>query len=74
MSNYKGVFIMDFGTVSSALNVVNSYNSTQSVAYAASVMMLDKTMEANESMNIQMVRMMEQSVNPHIGGNIDIFA
>ena len=73
MSNYKGVFTMDFGTVSSTLNVVNSYNSTQSVAYAASVMMLDKTMEANESMNIQMVRMMEQSVNPHIGGNIDVF-
>ena len=65
---------MDFGTVSSALSVVNSYNSTQSVAYAASVMMLDKTMEASESMNVQMVRMMEQSVNPHIGGNIDIFA
>ena len=64
---------MDFGTVSSALNVVNSYNSTQSVAYAASVMMLDKTMEASESMNIQMVQMMEQSVNPHIGGNIDVF-
>ena len=60
--------------MSSALSVVNSYNSTQSVAYAASVMMLDKTMEASESMNVQMVRMMEQSVNPHIGGNIDIFA
>ena len=63
---------MEIGAVSSALSAVNSYDSTQSVAYAASVMMLDQAMEMNEAMNTQMVRMMEQSVNPHLSGTIDI--
>ncbi len=63
---------MEIGAVSSALSAVSSYDSTQNVAYVASVMMLDQTMEMSEAMNTQMVRMMEQSVNPHLSGNIDI--
>ena len=63
---------MEIGTVSSALSAVNSYDSTQNVAYMASVMMLDQAMELNEAMNTQMLKMMEQSVNPHLSGNIDI--
>lgn len=64
---------MEISAVSSALNAVHSYDSTQSVAYAASVMMLDKTMDMNESMNTQMVQMLEQSVTPHLGGNINLY-
>ena len=65
---------MDIAAVSSALSAVRSYGaySTGSIAQVASVKMLDKTMEMSEAMNAQLVNMMEQSVTPHIGGNIDL--
>ncbi len=65
---------MDIAAVSSALNVVQSYGptATGSLAQAVSVKMLDNAMEVNESMNAQLISMMEQSVNPNLGANIDI--
>ena len=65
---------MDIAAVSSALSAVQSYGAypTGSLAQAVSIKMLDNTMELNESMNAQLVSMMEQSVNPNLGGNIDI--
>ena len=66
---------MEISIVSSALSAVNSYGpsaSIGSVAEAVSIKMLDQTMEMSEAMNSQLVSMMEQSVNPHIGGNIDM--
>ena len=30
--------------------------------------------EMNEELNASMIRMMEQSVTPHLGGNIDVYA
>ncbi len=65
---------MDIAAVSSALNVVQSYGptATGSLAQAVSVKMLDNAMEVNESMNAQLISMMEQSVNPNLGKNIDI--
>lgn len=65
---------MDIGTVSSALSAVNSYgtSSTESVAQAASIKILDQTMEMSEAMNSQLIQIMEQSVTPHLGGNIDM--
>jgi len=65
---------MDIAAVSSALSVVQSYGpyATGSVAQAVSVEMLDQTMEMNEAMNSQLISLMEQSVNPNLGGNIDI--
>ena len=65
---------MDIASVSSALSAVQSYGpyATGSVAQAVSVEMLDQAMEMNEAMNSQMISMMEQSVNPNLGGNIDI--
>ena len=65
---------MDIAAVSSALSAVQSYGafSTGSLSQAVSVKMLDNVMELNETMNSQMVSMMEQSVNPNVGGNIDI--
>ena len=65
---------MDIAAVSSALNVVQSYGptSTGSLAQVASIKMLDNAMEINESMNAQLISMMEQSVNPNLGANIDI--
>ena len=65
---------MDIAAVSSALSAVQSYGvySMNSVPQAASIKMLDKTMEMSEAMNAQLISMMEQSVNPNLGGNIDI--
>ena len=36
------------------------------------IKMLDKTMEMADTMNQSMVKMMENSVAPHLGGNIDL--
>lgn len=65
---------MDIAAVSSALSAVGSYgiSSIGSVPQAVSVEMLDNAMETNEAMSSQMIKMMEQSVTPNLGGNIDI--
>lgn len=65
---------MEIGAVSSALSAVNSYapSSIGSVAQTISVEMLDQAMEMNEAMNSQLISLMENSVTPHIGGNIDL--
>ena len=70
----KGGILMDIAALTSALSAVQSYGSvsTGSLAQAVSIKMLDNTMELNESMNAQLISMMEQSVNPNLGGNIDI--
>lgn len=65
---------MDIAAVSSALSAVQSFGaySTGSLAQAVSIKMLDNTMEMNEAMNSQLINMMEQSVNPNVGSNIDL--
>lgn len=61
---------MDIAGVSMALNQINAQS-------AFGVEMLSKSLDLNESMGNGMVDMiqkstMEQSVNPHIGGNFDM--
>ena len=56
---------MDIANVSSALSAVSSYNigtstSPVSLPEEVSVAMLDMTMELNEQLNTQMMKMMEQ--------------
>lgn len=65
---------MDIAAVSSALSAVSSYGieAMGSVSQMVSVEMLDNAMEANETMSSQMIKMMEQSVMPNLGANIDI--
>jgi len=68
---------MDIANVSSALNTVSSYNIGSSTGVttlpeAVSVAVLDMTMELNAQLNAQMMQIIEQSVTPHLGGNIDI--
>lgn len=65
---------MEIAAVSSALSAVQSYGPTSigSVAQTVSVKMLDQAMEMNEAMNSQLISLMEQSVNPNLGANIDI--
>lgn len=65
---------MEVGAVSSAFSAVSSYgiSSIGSVPQTVSVEMLDNAMEASEAMSSEMIKMMEQSVMPNLGGNIDI--
>ncbi len=70
---------MDFANVSSALSTLNAYDASSSVspaslAYAVGTAVLDKQLEMNEAVNASMIRMMEQSVTPHLGGSIDLYA
>ena len=65
---------MDITAVSSALSALSAYGpyTTGSLGQAVSIEMLDQTMKMNEAMNAQLIQMMEQSVTPHLGGNVDI--
>lgn len=47
-------------------------NATLNVMSKVSVAMLSKTMDLQKNMGDNIVKMMEQSVNPSLGGNIDI--
>ena len=69
----KGICTMDITGVGFALNMVSSYSSSSSIMSQVSVAMLDKSMELNTQLNTEMIQALEQSVTPHLGGNIDIF-
>ncbi len=47
-------------------------NASVSVMSNVSVAMLDKTLDLQKTMGDNITKMMEQSVNPSLGGNIDI--
>ena len=56
---------MDIASLSTALSMTQVRND-----FGAS--MLGKQLDTMENMGDSMIKLMEQSVNPHIGGNIDI--
>ncbi|EOS21529.1 hypothetical protein C806_04177 [Lachnospiraceae bacterium 3-1] len=56
---------MDIASLSTALSMT-------SVANDFGAIMLSKQLDTMETMGDSMLKLMEQSVNPHIGGNIDI--
>ena len=62
---------MNIGNVSSALSAINA-SKPSSLMESVGVKMLDKSLDASVSMNDSMIRMMENSVTPYIGGNIDV--
>ena len=69
---------MDLANVSSALSTLSTYDSMSSVsqgslAYAVGTAVLGKQLEMNEALNTSMIQMMEQSVTPHLGSNIDTY-
>ena len=69
---------MDFANVSAALSTLNSYDvsssvSSGSLAYAIGTEILSQSLELNEALSASMVRMMERSVTPALGGNIDAY-
>ncbi|WP_352404920.1 YjfB family protein [Sporanaerobacter acetigenes] len=46
--------------------------SQMKVAQEASVSILKMAMDTAKGQSLDLAKMLEQSVNPHIGGNIDI--
>lgn len=62
---------MDIANVSSALSAVRS-SAPASMSSAVGLKMLGKALDMNESMSAGLTKMMEMSVNPYIGANIDV--
>lgn len=56
---------MDIAALSTGMNILD-------VNTDAGVLMLSKNLDLIETMGDGMVKMMEQSVAPHLGANIDI--
>ena len=56
---------MDIAPLSTALSMTQVRNDFGAI-------MLGKQLDTMENMGDSMIKLMEQSVNPHIGGNIDI--
>lgn len=56
---------MDIASLSTALSMTKLNNDI-------GILMLGKQLDAAETMGDSMVKLMEQSVTPHLGGNIDI--
>lgn len=56
---------MDIGQISLANSQANTMTSVE-------IAVLSMSMDTIETLGDEMVKMMEQSVNPHIGGNIDV--
>ncbi len=52
-----------------AYSVMNAQTQTMQ---AIGTGILAKTLDTAEAAGAQLVQMMEQSVNPHLGGNIDV--
>lgn len=63
---------MDIMNVNSALSAVQLSASSNKITGAVSMKMLDNTLEMNEAMNDSMIKMMENSVTPYLGGNFDM--
>ena len=62
---------MDISSISSALLSVNS-SDPGSLANAVSIKMLDNAISSNESLGVGLAKMMENSVYPNLGSNIDV--
>ncbi|MCI8681412.1 MAG: putative motility protein [Lachnospiraceae bacterium] len=56
---------MDIASLSTALSMTQVNNDVGTI-------MLSKQLDTMENMGDSMIKLMEQSVNPHVGGNIDI--
>lgn len=64
---------MEMTGINTALSAVMATESPASLAGAVSLKMLDKAMDSGESMSSDLIKMMENSVTPHLGGNFDAY-
>ncbi len=54
-----------------ALNALNA--ATSSTGQAIGLAMLDKQLEVTDALSAKMISAMENSVNPSVGSNIDVY-
>lgn len=69
--------MMDIANLDAALSTITAYDATSSVsdgslAYAVGTAVLGQSLDLTQEMGASMIKMMEQSVNPELGQNIDI--
>lgn len=69
---------MDFSIVDAALGTMTAYDATSSVgtaslAYAVGTEVLSQSLDMTQVMGASMIQMMERSVTPELGGNIDVY-
>lgn len=69
---------MDFANIDIALSTLSAYDASSSVssaslAYAVGTEILSQSLDMTQEMGASMVQMMERSVTPELGGNIDIY-
>ena len=62
---------MNIGNVKTAHSAVKA-SGLCSLMESVGMKMLDKTLDTSASMNDSIIRMMENSVTPYLGGNIDV--
>lgn len=62
---------MDISGMNSALSAVNSA-SPSSLVGLSSMKMLSNAIQDSEEMSASLTKMMENSVTPYLGGNIDL--
>ncbi|MEF3303439.1 YjfB family protein [Paenibacillus sp. GYB003] len=60
--------------MSVSLNAAYSQFSKSDLPLAVGIAMLSKAKESAEAQGAQMVQMLQQSVQPHLGGKLDIRA
>lgn len=69
---------MDFSIVDVALGTMTAYDATSSVgtsslAYAVGTEILSQSLDMTQILGASMIQMMERSVTPELGGNIDVY-
>lgn len=64
---------MQIGGISPAVSAASaSFVEAGSLANKVGIAMLDNSIENSESMTAELVKAMEMSVNPNVGGNFDM--
>ena len=69
---------MDFSNLDMALSTISAYDASSSVssaslAYAVGTEILSQSIDMTQAMGASMIQMMERSVTPELGGNIDVY-
>lgn len=69
---------MDFSSIDMALSTISAYDASSSVssaslAYAVGTEILSQSIDMTQVMGASMIQMMEHSVTPELGGNIDVY-
>lgn len=64
---------MDLYGIDTALLAVQANPQTNTLSGAVSMKMLANSLDTSEQMGTDMVRMMENSITPYLGSNIDTY-